>query len=149
MAKKQSSTPKAESAKKAPAKKVTAKVTKKAPKVEQVKAQEPGAQEKPKRSPRWSIGCFRNEKEKLVTVYVNAAGEPMPYEMRRVGSATILFHGVYADMKYSEARQQLLKDAAKQGIKDEAEAPAKPSKKAAPKKPKATKKNGAAESTDA
>ena len=89
---------------------------KKAP-AETAAATKKAATEKPKRSQRWSIDCFRNAKGKLVTVYVNAAGDPMPYEMKRVGNEKILFHGVYADMKYSEARQQLLKDAAKAGVK--------------------------------
>jgi hypothetical protein len=77
----------------------------------------PTEQEQPKRSPRWSIGVFRNAKGNLVTVYVSADGTPMPYEAKRVGDAKILHHAVYAGMKYSEARQELLKDAATAGVK--------------------------------
>jgi len=67
--------------------------------------------------PRWSIGLFRNAVGKLVTVYVTADGEPMPYEKKRLnGNGKILFHEVITGMKYSQARKQLLKDS---GLKDE------------------------------
>ena len=42
----------------------------------------------------------------------------MPYEQKRVGRKKSLHSGVYTDMRYSEARQQLLKDAAKAGLKN-------------------------------
>lgn len=82
---------------------------------------------KAKRSTRWSIGLFRNGAGKLVAAYVTADGKPMPYEQKRVGRKKSLHNGIYRDMKYSEARQHLLKDAAKVGLKD-----------GATKKPKAT-----------
>ena len=51
----------------------------------------------------------------------------MASERKRVGDKKSLHNGVYTDMKYSDARQQLLKDAAKAGLKN-----------GAAKKPKAT-----------
>ena len=65
---------------------------------------------KAKQSARWSIGLFRNGAGKLVAAYVTADGKPMPYEQKRVGRKKSLHNGVYTGMKYSEARQQLLKD---------------------------------------
>ena len=73
---------------------------------------------KAKQSTRWSIGLFRNGSGKLVTAYVTADGKPMPYEQKRVGRKKSLHNAVYTDMKYSEARQRLLKDAAKAGLKN-------------------------------
>ncbi len=68
-------------------------------------------------TPRWSIGLFRNERGKLVTIYVRSAdGVPMPYEKKRLNGNKILFHAVYTGMKYSQARQRLLKDS---GLKDQ------------------------------
>jgi hypothetical protein len=68
-------------------------------------------------TPRWSIGLFRNASGRLVTVYVTTEGVPMPYEKKRLnGNGKILFHAVYTGMKYSQARQRLLKDS---GLKDE------------------------------
>lgn len=66
--------------------------------------------------PHWSIGVFRNDKGKLVTVYVRADGTPVPYETRRVGGRKILHFGTYSGMPYREARQQLLKDAEAAGL---------------------------------
>ena len=51
--------------------------------------------EKTKRSLRWSVGLFRNASGKLVAAYVNAEGEPMPYEQARVGAKRALFFAVY------------------------------------------------------
>ena len=73
---------------------------------------------KAKRSTRWSIGLFRNGSGKLVAAYVTADGKPMPSEQKRVGRKKSLYSGVYVGVKYSEARQQLLKDAAKAGLKN-------------------------------
>jgi hypothetical protein len=70
--------------------------------------------------PRWSIGLFRRDDGGLSTVYVSKDGGPMPYEAKRVGGRKILFHSVYSGVKYSEARQQLLNDAAKGGVKADA-----------------------------
>jgi hypothetical protein len=99
-------------------------------------------------TPRWSIGLFRNPQDGLSTVYVTKEeGVPMPYEQARVGKAKILFHSQYVGMKYSEARQQLLKDAAKKGIKpEESKQESKPAKTTSakaeePKKPKAAAKS--------
>src|SRR3989442_12713335 len=61
------------------------------------------------KSPRWSIGLFRNASGKLATVYVTADGVPMPYEKDRV-NGKILFHAVYVGMKYSQARARLVKE---------------------------------------
>ncbi len=70
----------------------------------------------PAKSPRWSIGLFRNASGKLATVYVTTDGVPMPYEKDRVKGGKILFHAVYVGMKYSQARAQLVKES---GLKDE------------------------------
>lgn len=101
--------------------------------------------------PRWSIGLFRNDKGKLCTVYVTKDGTPMPYEAKRVGGRDILLYRVYSGIKYSAARQELVKEAKKAGIKDgpvvtpKAEAlRAEPPKKAQAKKPTATRKPVAA-----
>jgi hypothetical protein len=40
----------------------------------------------------------------------------MPYEKDRVNGGKILFHATHTGMKYSQARQRLLKDS---GLKDE------------------------------
>lgn len=71
------------------------------------------------KGPRWSIGLFRSNKHegRLSACYVTIEGVPMPYERKRVGEQKILFHKQYTDMKYSEARAQLTKDAAKAGVK--------------------------------
>jgi len=70
--------------------------------------------------PTWRLGLFRNDHGRLVTVYVNSDGEVMPYQRRQVADRPVLFTGAYSDMKYSEARQQLLKDAkAQKGLVDE------------------------------
>jgi hypothetical protein len=96
-----------------------------------------------KAASRWSLGLFRNDAGKLSAVYVSVAGEVVPYLRERVGDRPILFHQVYTGMKYSEARQQLLKDAAKAGIKPE-DGPSKAKttssgSKAAPKAQRASK----------
>lgn len=85
------------------------------------------------KGPTWSIGIFRNARGKLATVYVNSAGKPMPYEAPRVGNAKILLTGKYSGVTYAEARQLLLKDAKKAGLKDEPVEKPKTEKKAAAK----------------
>lgn len=89
------------------------KVTKKAP------AKKPAS--------RWSIGVFRNMRGKLVTLYVTADGVPMPYEKKRLNGNKILFHQVITGVKYSAARQRLLKAS---GLKDGADGNGKKEKKA-------------------
>lgn len=64
----------------------------------------------------WRLGIFRNDEGALVTVYTNAAGEPVPYEQKRVGNRPLLMTAVFQDMKYSEARALLLKAAEEGGI---------------------------------
>lgn len=68
--------------------------------------------------PRWRIGLFRNDKGKLVTVYVSPDGSPVPYEQKRVGDREILYHGEYTGMPYRDARQVLLKEAAEKGLEN-------------------------------
>ncbi len=92
----------------------------------------PAKKSSPVKSPRWSIGLFRNASGKLATVYVTADGVPMPYEKDRV-NGKILFHAVYVGMKYSQARAQLVKES---GLKDEVVAAVNGKKK---EKPKAAK----------
>lgn len=67
----------------------------------------------------WRIGIFKNEQGRLVTVYTDAAGNPVPYEMKKVGNNPLLITGIFSDMKYSEARAALLKQAEAQGISGE------------------------------
>jgi hypothetical protein len=86
--------------------------------------------------PRWSIGLFRNAQGKLRTIYVSAEGVPMPYEQDRLNGKKILFHATYTGMKYSQARQHLLKDS---GLKDEPRVEGSANGKAAAKKAKAKK----------
>lgn len=102
------------------------------------------------RGPTWSIGLFRNPKTgRLSTVYVNSQGTPMPYETTRVGGQPILIQGKYTGMLYSEARQKLLAEAKKKGIKDEpVEKPAKESKAKA-EKSSTSKPKAAAKATEA
>jgi hypothetical protein len=121
-------------AKKSPVKKQAAKTEAKAP----AKVVKKTAEEAPKKQyqQRWSIGLFRNQHGGLSTVYVTLDGVPMPYEAVRVGKSKILFHAQYIGMLYREARQQLLKDAAKAGIKDEPKEESKPTAKAAKTTPK-------------
>jgi len=121
MATKKKTTTKAAGTKKTARTAATKKAPAKKPAGKKASAKKPAAKksvaEAPKRPPRWSIGLFRNAKDRLCTVYVGGDGTPTPYEKKRVGDAKILFHTVYSGMKYSEARQQLLRDAAKAGVK--------------------------------
>jgi hypothetical protein len=71
------------------------------------------------KGPRWNIGLFRNDRGKLVTVYVTTEGQPVPYEERRVGGREILHFGTYTGMPYRDARQQLLADAEAAGLTNE------------------------------
>lgn len=91
---------------------------------------------------RWSIGLFRSARGTLSGCYVSKDGEPMPYERKRVGDRPILFHGVYADMTYSDANAELRKAAAAKGIVDEpvAKEKAKAKTKASPAPAKAPAK---------
>lgn len=73
---------------------------------------------------RWSLGLFVGAKGNLSSVYVTKDGVPMPYEQKRVGGRPIVFHAIYNGMTFSQARQQLLADAAAAGVDVSATAPA-------------------------
>lgn len=74
------------------------------------------------KGPTWRIGVFRNDTGKLVTVYVGKdLKTPQPYETKRVGDRAILLAREYSGMKYSEARQLLLKEAITAGIEERIE----------------------------
>ena len=64
----------------------------------------------------WRIGLFKSARGKLSASYVNASGEPLPYERKRVGDKPILLHRIYRGMTYAEARQKLLAEAEQLGI---------------------------------
>lgn len=60
---------------------------------------------------RWRLGCYRNKRGKLSTVYVSPDGNPIPSQKDRVGDRPILHHGLFTDMPYREARKQLIAEA--------------------------------------
>jgi hypothetical protein len=94
--------------KKTPAKKVAG--SKKSP---------PKAATKAKRPARWSLGVFDSASHEgtRVVAYTKKDGTVMPYLAPKVKTKRALFCALYRDMPYHEARAQVLKDAAKAGVK--------------------------------
>ena len=86
-----------------------AKVSKKTPKAAK-------AAKKP--TMRWSLGVFHSAKSgELIATYCRIDGTVVPLYAKSVKTKKALFHSKYVGCTYAEAREQLMKDAAKAGIK--------------------------------
>ena len=82
-------------------------------------AMQPAETKAAKRATRWSLGVFNsasNDGKRLVA-YVRTDGTVVPYLAAKVKTKKALFHAVYRGMRYAEAREQVLKDAARAGVK--------------------------------
>ena len=67
---------------------------------------------------RWMLGVFTSAKSgDLIAVYCRKDGTVAPLYAKSVKTKKALFHSKYVGCTYAEAREQLMKDAAKAGIK--------------------------------
>lgn len=100
--------------------KTTKRPSKKAPAKAATKKPAPKAAEKTAERPsRWCLGVFNSASKdgKRIVAYTKKDGTVVPYLAPKVKTKKALFHEVYRGMRYAEARAQVLKDAAKAGVK--------------------------------
>jgi hypothetical protein len=71
------------------------------------------------RASRWCLGVFNSAAHDgtRIVAYVRTDGTVVPYLAAKVKTKKALFHAVYRGMRYAEAREQVLKNAAKAGVK--------------------------------